>query len=76
MSYTADSWQARLCDEHAEIFGRLDKLRAFIYTESGSGTAEFMALPTDDRDDLLEQLMHMEAYENVLARRVGRLVDA
>lgn len=65
-----------LRDEHDEVTERLGNLRGFIDERSGgimSRTARFMALPTDDQDDLLEQLMHMEGYEAVLARRVSRL---
>lgn len=71
-----EGWQDRLQAERAEVDDRLAKLRAFIYTEGQRATDEFNALPTDDRDDLLEQLMHMEGYVDVLTRRAARLVDA
>ena len=39
-------------------------------------TPEFQALPEEDQDDLLEQLQHMEGYEDVLSRRISRLAPA
>lgn len=72
------TWQDRIIEEHEQLVERLDKLKAFIEQGDGSPTPhalrpEFMALPEDDQDDLLEQLQHMEAYEAVLARRTSRL---
>lgn len=73
------TWQDRLIQEHEELVERLDKLRAFIEVD-GKGlhnlTVEFLALPEDEQDDLLEQLQHMEGYEDVLSRRIGRLEPA
>lgn len=73
------TWQDRLIEEHEQLVERLDKLRAFIEVD-GEGihnlTDEFRALPEDDQDDLLEQLQHMEGYEDVLSRRINRLEPA
>lgn len=72
------TWQDRMIEEHEQLTERLDRLRAFIEEEGTNHalTDEFRALPEDDQDDLLEQLQHMEAYEAVLARRIGRLEPA
>jgi len=75
------TWQDRIIEEHEQLVERLDKLKAFIEQGDGSPTPhalrpEFMALPEDDQDDLLEQLQHMEGYEGVLSRRISRLEPA
>jgi hypothetical protein len=72
------TWQDRIIEEHEQLTERLDKLRAFIEVggENHSLTEQFRALPEDDQDDLLEQLQHMEGYEDVLSRRISRLETA
>ena len=62
-----NDFRARLMIEHSELMERTDKLRDFIVKE------QFDALPEIDRKDLKEQLRHMEAYADVLSRRVSRL---
>ncbi len=57
---------ARLFDEHDQLHRRIEKLKAFIVTE------EFDKLPEVDRNDLKEQLRHMEGYIGVVSRRVSR----
>lgn len=73
MTSSLVTWQDRLRAEHEVTVNRLTKLRRFIYQENGTASDEFLALPSDDRDDLLEQLMHMEGYADVMARRIARL---
>ena len=56
-----------LVDEYEQLTSRVEKLRDFIIS------GEFMQLQEIDRDDLREQLVHMQMYLSVLLRRVSRL---
>ncbi len=59
-------FRARLFEEHDQLHRRIEKLKTFIVSD------QYDQLPEIDRKDLKEQLTHMEAYERVLSRRVGR----
>ncbi len=59
-------FRARLFDEYSELRSRIEKLKAFIVGE------QYDSLPEIDRKDLKSQLAHMEAYCEVLSRRVSR----
>jgi hypothetical protein len=56
----------RLIEEHTQLLGRIDKLKAFI------GTSEFDSLPEDEQEDLRLQLTAMLEYQDILLRRVQR----
>lgn len=60
-------YKTRLLKEFAELQDRTNKLIAF------SVSPKINELPEVDRQDLQEQLIHMQAYLNVLNRRVSRL---
>ena len=64
-----DATFQRLQDEHAQLTHRLEKLRAFIRTDT------FDTLPRDDREDLRAQFAYMCDYQNVLRRRIKRQED-
>jgi hypothetical protein len=65
-----ESWRARLFEEHSDLHRKIEKLKKFIL-----GT-EYDSLPEVDREDLKEQLQHMESYHAVLMRRVSRQCGA
>lgn len=58
--------KTRLFIEYHELQARIAKLTEFV------GSDKIDALPDYDQKDLREQLKHMNAYERVLLRRVGR----
>jgi hypothetical protein len=60
------TWQERLQREHVSLRLRVNSLNNFI------ATAEFFALPTEDQNDLEEQLRYMKGYLAVLTRRANR----
>ena len=62
-------FRARLSQEHSELRTKIKKLQEFILGDNFESLAEV------DRDDLREQLKHMEQYCTVLTRRVGRLCN-
>ena len=62
-------FRARLFQERIELHQRIEKLKAFILG------GEFESLPEIDRDDLREQLGHMEQYFSVVDRRASRLCN-
>lgn len=58
---------ARLHEEEQTLGARLEKLNAFIPTES------FKALETTDQFLLTEQQRHMTGYHDTLQKRLSRL---
>jgi uncharacterized protein len=64
-----NDFRARLSTEFTELKQKIDKLKRFILS---GGDVD---LDEQDRKDLHEQLKHMEAYFEVLLRRVGRLAN-
>ena len=63
---TMSDFRSRLFDEYGELQRRIDELKTFIIGDQYDG------LPDVDRNDLKVQLKHMEAYVEVLSRRVSR----
>lgn len=61
------SWQERLLDEWNQLHDRIDKLREFILRNDA-----FNSLPDEDREDMEEQLVHMQRYYAVLTSRTTR----
>lgn len=61
-------FKTRLVNEVKELTERVEKLSVFI------DSPKFEELESVDREDLIEQLKHMQSYLNVLKRRVNRLV--
>lgn len=62
--------QQRVVQEKAELDEKLTKLVAF------SANPIFSDLPLDDRNLLVEQAHHMQAYSNVLGQRIARFPEA
>ncbi|QDV49558.1 crAss001_48 related protein [Gimesia fumaroli] len=62
----ADNWRGRLFEEHSDLHRKVERLKKFILSE------KYDSLPEIDRQDLKEQLQHMEQYHSVLMRRVSR----
>ncbi len=62
----ATTFVERLEKEYAELHERLSKLSSFV------GTAQFEALPKEDKGDLLMQLEAMALYEKALRSRLSR----
>ena len=63
------AWFARLCDEAAELTGRIQKLKAFLKSEAGPSEQR---INDDEHRDLHAQLAAMLVYEEILMRRIGR----
>lgn len=61
-------FQQRVLDEHSELKDRLEKLTAFLETET------FKNLEEDDRSLLEIQQMTMVNYEKVLGVRVNKIL--
>ena len=57
--------QKRVVDEKAELDDKMAKLKAFGLTPIFNG------LPTEEKQRLTEQEMHMGRYSDVLARRIA-----
>lgn len=62
-------YQVRMYDEYGQLHHKIEKLKNFINSD------RFETLPDIERDDLEEQLSHMQSYFKVLSRRVSRLCD-
>lgn len=58
-------FQQRVIDEHAELSDKLDKLIAFI------GTQTYLDLPAPERDRLWRQSIAMGEYLSILAQRIA-----
>lgn len=56
--------QQRVVEERQELEAKLEKLRAFIPTDT------CMSLPFDERNRLARQLIIMTEYSEVLAERI------
>ncbi len=61
-----EGWKDRLKVELAELLMRIEKLDAFVLSP------QIDALPLEEKTDLREQLYCMQAYRQVLQRRVIR----
>jgi hypothetical protein len=59
-------WQQRVVTERSELCGRLAKLWHF------QTTAEFAAMDGDDRSLMGRQAEHMQAYADILGKRIAR----
>jgi len=59
--------QQRVIDERDELQVRADALERFIL-----GNPIYPTLPTEERRDLSEQLVHMRAYLGILNQRIKR----
>lgn len=70
MSNADNDYRGRAMQEHGELNQKIKKLKEFILSD------KFDGLPEVDRKDLREQLQHMEAYFNVLNRRVSRMAGS
>lgn len=57
--------QQRVVDEKIDLDTKLEKLKAF------GKTGIFDGLPTEEKQRLTEQEMHMENYSDVLGRRIA-----
>lgn len=57
--------QQRVVDEKTELDNKLAKLKDF------GKTAIFDSLPTEEKQRLTEQEMHMANYSDVLGRRIA-----
>jgi hypothetical protein len=57
--------QERVVTEKQELDTKLEKLSAFIETET------FQGLPSDEKDRLQRQHMHMDHYSTVLGERIA-----
>lgn len=62
-------FRKQVLGERNELHGRIEKLKAVILD------GEFESLPEVDRDDMREQLGHMQSYFEVLDRRASRLCN-
>ena len=58
--------QQRVVDEKKELDEKLDKLKAFIETNS-----IFTSLPTDERGRLEKQFDVMAEYSSILSQRIA-----
>lgn len=61
-----EPWQERVLQEAQELVERLNKLSAFLSTDT------CLDLPLADRELLVAQAHHMRDYANVLSRRIAR----
>ena len=61
-----NDFRARLFEEFDQLGKRTDRLKEFCLTD------KFDSLPEIERNDLREQLKHMQAYWKVLSHRVSR----
>lgn len=59
--------QQRVVDEKRELDEKLERLRAFCSEVGGI----FDSLPTEEKQRLTEQEIHMAAYSDVLGRRIA-----
>lgn len=59
--------QQRVVDEKNEVKDRLDKLHNFINVNP-----IYRELPVEEQEDLFEQATYMNAYVEVLERRISR----
>lgn len=57
--------QQRVVDEQIELDDKLSKLKTFCLTDL------FQSLPTEEKQRLTEQEMHMRNYSAVLGRRIA-----
>jgi hypothetical protein len=64
---TEDTWQTRLLNEYSDLKAKFAGLHAMV-----NGPL-IRTLPKFDRQDLRDQLVHMDGYLRALERRVGRL---
>ena len=62
-------FRKRLKDEYSQLLYRIEKLKIFIVSDALDSLSDI------ERKDLKEQLKHMEAYFDVLSRRVSRLCN-
>ena len=55
--------QSRVVEEHRQLVGRLDRLRAFLASQSD--------IPDAERGRLAQQAAVMQIYVNILAERIA-----
>lgn len=65
LSTTLLPHQMRVVDEKTDLDNRLSKLKTFCLTPL------FQSLPTEEKQRLTEQEMHMRNYSDVLGRRIA-----
>ena len=61
-----NDWRERMIEEHEQLSGRLERLRAFLHT------TEYEALSEEAASDLRKQYAYMQGYHQVLTRRISR----
>lgn len=64
-----EAYQQRVVDEKQELDSKLDKLRAFLKTDTALG------MPFLDRNLMVEQERVMTKYSDVLAERINRFFE-
>jgi hypothetical protein len=63
----AEPYKLRVLAERTDLLKKIENLQAFLGNE-----AAMVKVDIDERDDLVNQLHHMRAYEEVLTRRIRR----
>ena len=64
---TGSTFQDRVRTEQKELQNKIEKLGSYI-----NGRVQYQVLDQEERDDLMEQLQAMKAYEFILKRRIAR----